>query len=435
MQTAVQIPTVLLPREDVDPATWAVIACDQFTSEPEYWADVERLVGDAPSTFRVTLPEVFLDTPEEPARLESIKATMERYLADGVLTDHRGSILVERTAAGKTRHGLMLALDLEAYDFAQGSTSLVRATEGTIVERIPPRIRVREGAPIELPHILVLIDDPDRTVIEPLVAHAAELPLLYDVDLMLGSGHLTGRAVDESLEGQLLDALAALGDQATFEAKYDLPSGTAPLVYAMGDGNHSLATAKTMWEQIKSTVGPDHPARWALVEIENIHDAGLEFEAIFRVLFDVTGDVSAALEEFYPGRVSIEQVASHDEMTSIVDAAQGPDHAVGLISPDGYAVVRISQPPSNLPVGTLQGFLDDWSAKGGFGRIDYVHGTEPVDRLGRQQGNLGFHLPAIDKGSFFKTVILDGALPRKTFSMGEAIEKRFYFEARRITEA
>lgn len=435
MQNATAIPTMLLPREGIDPAKWAVIACDQFTSEPEYWAEVAEVVGDSPSTFHIMLPEVFLDTPEEPARLESIRAAMERYLSEGVLTEHSGMILVKRDVAGKTRHGLMVALDLDQYDFNKGSTSLIRATEGTIVDRIPPRIRIRSGAPVELPHIMVLIDDPDGTVIEPLVAQADSLPKLYDFDLMLGSGHLTGYAVDdEQAQQKVLDALTQLGEAATFEGKYDLPAGTAPLVYAMGDGNHSLATAKTMWEQIKETAGPNHPARYALVELENIHDVGLEFEAIFRVLFGVQGDLAEALELYYPGQVSLEPVADVAAMTKAVDENDGQRHAIGVLGPDGYQVLYVSKPPSNLPVGTLQAFLDDWGPKGGFDRIDYVHGEDSLARLGTQPGNLGFYVPAIDKGSFFKSVIVDGALPRKTFSMGEAKEKRFYVEARRITE-
>lgn len=435
MDTGARVPTILLPRPDIDLPTWAVIACDQFTSEPEYWQQVSETVGDALSTLHLTLPEVYLDTPEEPARLASIRATMQEYLRDGVFREYQGLVMVARTVAGKTRHGLMLALDLEEYDFTRGSTSLIRATEGTIVERIPARIRIRSGAPVELPHILVLIDDPDRTVIEPLQAHEESLRTLYDVELMLDSGHLTGRAVeDPDLQQQVMKALGRLGDPETITAKYGLPDGTAPLVYAMGDGNHSLATAKTMWEQIKSTVGPDHPARYALVEIENIHDPGLDFEAIFRVVFGVAETFRNAVERRFRGHYRLEPVASFQVMTEIVDTAQGPDHAIGVVGPDGCDVLYVSEPPSNLPVGTLQVVLDDWAGAGGFARIDYVHGRDVVSRLGCQPGNLGFYLPAIDKASFFKTVLIDGALPRKTFSMGEAKEKRFYMEARRITE-
>ena len=449
MTKGVQIPTVLLPRPGVDLHKWAVIACDQFTSEPQYWAEVAETVGDAPSTYHITLPEVYLDTPEEPARVQSIKNTMHDYLDQRLFEEFTGIVLVERTVTGlggsNTRHGIMLALDLEQYDYAKDSTSLIRATEGTILERIPPRVRIRSGAPLELPHILVLIDDPAGSVVEPLVAQRTALRQLYDFDLMLDSGHLTGYAVeDQGTLAQVLAALAALGQPETFAAKYGLPAGTPPLVYAMGDGNHSLATAKAIWEELKGEVGMDHPARYALVEIENIHDEGLAFEPIFRVMFDVKHDLAQALDRFFPDRYRLVRVANAAAMTNLVDNCEceavgggRPTHAIGVFSPETCYVLYVSDPPSNLPVGTLQAFLDAWG-KGalgggsGFGKIDYVHGLDVTARLGTQAGNLGFYLPAIDKFSFFKTVILDGTLPRKTFSMGEAKEKRFYMEARRI---
>lgn len=434
MTEGVQIPTVLLPRPGVDLHKWAVIACDQFTSEPEYWAEVARIVGDAPSTYHITLPEVYLDTPEESARVQSIKRTMHSYLDQGLFEEFEGIILVERTVAGKTRHGIMLALDLERYNYATGSTSLIRATEGTILERIPPRVRIRSGAPLELPHILVLIDDPAGSVIEPLVVQRDSLRMLYDLDLMLDSGHLTGYAVeDQAITGQALAALSALGQPEAFASKYGLPIGTPPLVYAIGDGNHSLATAKAIWEDLRSEVSMNHPARYALVEIENIHDEGLDFEPIFRVLFDVREGLKAGLDRFYPDRYRLVRAANRDAMKMLVDEDRpGGAQAIGVIDPEGYYVLYVSQPPSNLPAGTLQAFLDAWDEEVGFAKIDYVHGLDVTERLGSQPGNLGFYLPAIDKHSFFKTVILDGALPRKTFSMGGAKEKRFYLEARRI---
>jgi hypothetical protein len=439
----VQIPKILLPRPGVDLTRWAVIACDQFTSEPEYWQEVADLVGDAPSTYHVILPEVYLETPEEAQRVRSIHRTMQDYLDRDQFVEHEGLILVKRTAAGKTRHGIMLALDLEQYDYSKGSTSLIRATEGTILERIPPRVRIRSGAALELPHILVLIDDPGRTVIEPLVAARHGLRKLYDFDLMLGSGHLNGYFVDDKgLEGQALAALGRLADPAAFARKYGLEPGRAVMLFAMGDGNHSLATAKAIWEQLKPQVGMDsmpgsfghHPARYALIEVENIHDEGLEFEPILRVLFDVKGDLAQALNDFYPGRCRTVACASAKEMVALVDGQRGGEHVIGVVTPLGYNVACIADPPANLPVGTLQSFLDAWGKRGGFTKIDYVHGADVAVRLGSQPGNLGFYPPAISKSDFFRTVILDGALPRKTFSMGEAKEKRFYMEARRITE-
>ncbi len=285
----------------------------------------------------------------------------------------------------------------------------------------------------------MLIDDPQRTVIEPLVAARHELPKLYDFDLMLGSGHLNGYSVaDPERESQVIAALAKLADPAVFAEKYSLDPGRAVLIFAMGDGNHSLATAKAIWEQIKAQAGMiDHPARYALVEVENIHDAGLEFEPIHRVLFDVRDDFVAALGRFYD-HCHIVRCATAQAMVGLVDQEEHPEHAFGVVTSEGFSVAFVSNPPTNLPVGTLQNFLDVWG-KGlaggqgsGYGKIDYVHGEDVTVRLGSQPGNMGFYLPAISKGAFFKTVIVDGALPRKTFSMGEAKEKRFYLEARRI---
>ena len=427
------IPQVYLPRPGVDLTKWAVIAVDQFTSEPEYWEQVEQLVGDAPSTFRITLPEIYLEKPGEAERIQAIQATTRQYLDAGILQPREGLIYVERTVNGKTRRGLMLALDLEHYDYTAGSTSLIRATEGTIVDRLPPRIKIRQGAALELPHILVLIDDPQRTVIEPLESAKTRLTQLYDFDLMLGSGHLTGYAVDDAaLEAGVIAALCGLPQPDTFAAKYDLTSDRPVLLFAMGDGNHSLATAKAIWEKIKATVGLDHPARYALVEIENVHDDGLEFEPIHRVLFGLKRDFLAALKDALGDSVAYAPAASADDMIKRVDAGQADRQLVGLVTVDGCGVIEIANATSNLPVGTLQAFLDPFLKAGGAEKIDYVHGAAVTVRLGSQPGNVGLYLPGMRKGDLFKTVILDGALPRKTFSMGEAREKRFYLEARKI---
>jgi hypothetical protein len=429
----VQVADILLPKPGTDLTKWAAIACDQFTSEPEYWQKVAELVGDAPSTFKLTLPEVYLGTEEESARVQSTRQTMRRYLDEGLLVNHEGLILVERSVDGKTRHGLMLALDLEQYDYNKGSQTLIRATEGTILDRLPPRMRIREGASLELPHILVLIDDPERTVIEPVLANASRLSKLYDFELMLDSGHLCGYSVDDpALEKQVILALEKLADPAVFAAKYQVSPDKGVLLFAMGDGNHSLATAKAIWEKIKPQVGMNHPARYALVEIENVHDEGLEFEPIHRVLFHVQQDLSTGLRHFYGDKARLIPCLSEEEMVAKVEAQTGPEHLIGLVSVGGYQILEVKEPTSNLPVGTLQGFIDHWLKKGGAEKIDYVHGQDVVCRLGSQPGNLGFYLPGMPKSDLFKTVILDGALPRKTFSMGEAKEKRFYMEARKI---
>ncbi len=430
----IQIPEILLPIKSVDPQKWAVIACDQYTSQPEYWKKVADLVGDSPSCMNLVFPEVFLGKPGEEERIKTIHASMRDYLRSNLLTSHHGMIYVERTIAGKTRRGLMLALDLEQYDYNKGSQTPIRATEGTILDRLPPRIKIRDNAPLEFPHILMLIDDPEDLVIGSVEKRKASLPTLYDFELMQSSGHLTGRSVsDPELEGQVVKGLEKLTDPEEFSKKYDLPLGTPILLFASGDGNHSLATAKACWEKLKPTVGMDHPARYALVEVENVHDKALEFEPIHRVLFNTKVDPSTALQEAFGSKICFSTVKDAKAMIAGVKSVQGPEHHFGLVTSKGCQIVSIQNPELNLPVGTLQVFLDAWVKTGDAGEIDYVHGDDIVVDLGTTPGNAGFYLAGMPKSDLFKTVIKDGSLPRKTFSMGEAHEKRFYFEARRIT--
>jgi len=429
----IQIPEVYLPKAGTDLNKWAVIACDQFTSEPEYWHDVEKIVGDAPSTLNLTFPEVHLEKPGEEQRIQSIQATMKKYMDEGILQPREGLVYVERTVGGKTRKGVILCLDLERYDYNKGSSSLIRATEGTIVDRLPPRIKIRQGAAMELPHILVLIDDPKHTVIEPLSAAKSKLEKLYDFDLMLDSGHLAGYAVNDEFENKVVAALRDLAKPETFAAKYGIGKDEPVLLFAMGDGNHSLATAKAIWEKNKSQVGMDHPSRYALVEIENVHDEGLEFEPIHRVLFGLKKDLFAALKKTFGDNLTYAEAPSAEAMVKRVNATHGAKQAIGLVGGGkNFTVVEIAHASSNLAVGTIQSFLDTFLKEGGAEKIDYVHGEDVVVRLGWQAGNAGFYLAGMHKSDLFKTVILDGALPRKTFSMGEAREKRFYMEARKI---
>ena len=432
----IQIPQVYLPKPGIDPQKWAVIACDQFTSEPEYWNDVEKIVGDAPSTLRLTFPEVYLEGEGGDERIQNIQAAMKKYMDDGLLQPFDGFVYVERkTPHGKTRKGVMLCLDLEAYDYNKGSSSLIRATEGTIVDRLPPRIKIREGAMLEFPHILVLIDDPQKTVIEPLTVAKEKFETLYDFELMLGSGHLAGYAVNADFESQVVEALRGLAKPETFAAKYDVDKSLPVLLFAMGDGNHSLATAKAIWEKIKGEVGMDHPARYALVEIENVHDEALEFEPIHRVVFGLKKDIFAEMQSFFGENYKYTAAASGAEMIQRVDSAEGTKQLIGVVGGgQQFGVIEIANPPTNLAVGTIQSFLDPFVKNGGAEKIDYVHGEDVVERLSLQSGNVGFYVAGMHKNELFKTVILDGALPRKTFSMGEAKEKRFYVEARKITK-
>jgi hypothetical protein len=432
----VQIPQLYLPRQDINLTQWAVIACDQFTSQPEYWQHVESIVGYAPSTFHLTLPEIYLEQPGLEDRIQHIRASMRKYLDGGIFEPYEGLIYIERTVAGRTRRGLLLTLDLECYDYHKGSSSLIRATEGTILERIPPRLRIREGAQLELPHILVLIDDPLCTVIEPIGRNKEKLLKRYDFNLMLDSGHLAGYLVtDPALEMAVVRALEALAEPEGFARKYGVGPENRVLLFGMGDGNHSLATAKAYWEKLKPHVGIDHPARYALVEIENVHDEALVFEPIHRVLFGVTKDLHKAMSDYFRGSlISFYNVENKAALLAKVEHNLNPVQSIGLIGSQGYTLIELGETGSNLPVGSLQDFLDVFLKNGGAERIDYVHGVEVVCSLGAKPGNAGFYLPAMPKSDLFKTVILDGALPRKTFSMGEAREKRFYLESRKISE-
>jgi hypothetical protein len=443
-----RLPRLCLPRPGLDLEKWAVIACDQHTAEPAYWQQVEQVVGDTPSTLHLIFPEVHLEAGDRAQRVARIQATMRRYLADGLLVEHAGPVLVERTVDGRTRRGLMLELDLEHYDFSPDSTSLVRPTEGTIVARLAPRIEVRRGAELELPHILVLIDDREGTVIEPIAAARDRLLKLYETELMLGGGHVAGHAVDAPRAAAAAAALAALGTPEAMARRYGVAAPTPPMLFAVGDGNHSLATAKSIWQQMKAEgAAADHPARFALVEVENIHDPALHFAPIHRLLAGVRADVRVALAGAFGGRLAVEEVPSAAAMQARVQAtdtdaagagkvgsATAPAlQAFGLVEPGPrFAVVRIAEPPATLAAGTVQAFVDDFVERGGAANIDYLHGDETLERLAQQPGHAGFHLGTVGKGELLKRVLAEGPLPRKTFSMGEAHEKRYYVEARRI---
>ena len=411
---------ILLPK-DADMTRWAVVACDQFTSQPAYWQAVEETVGDAPSTLRMILPEARLNDPDVDSHIASINESMQRYLDEGVFRELPSSLVyIERTQSdGRVRRGLIGMVDLEQYDFTPGSGALIRATEGTVLSRIPPRVRVRRDAPIELPHVMLLIDDPARAVIEPLAAESAQMEKLYDFDLQQGGGHLTGWRLTAAQTDAAADALAGLCTAAEMERKYGMKNA-APLLFAVGDGNHSLATAKQCYENLKK-VTPEAewarlPARYALVEVVNNHDGALTFEPIHRVVFGVEPEkLLAAFKTYYPG--------AHE--------GAGEGHTIAYTYEGHTGAVTVPQPKMQLAVGTLQAFLDDYVKENG-GEVDYIHGDEVTDELGARPGNIGFKLPAMGKEQLFKTVMADGVLPRKTFSMGHAQDKRYYVEARRI---
>ena len=435
MYTPVKLPKLLMPRDGLDLSKWAVIACDQYTSQPDYWEKANAYVGDAPSTLRLTLPEIYLEQPDVAQRTAAIQQTMVNYQQDGTLTEYApGMMLVERTTASGTRRGVVLAFDLEAYDYNPGSQSLIRPTEKTVVERIPPRLAVREGASLELPHIMLLIDDPSRTILEPLFTKKDSFRKAYDTDLMLDGGHVTGWFVPEGDEtAALIARLDTLSDPDAFRKKYGLSDNRAVLPYAVGDGNHSMATAKANWERIKATLSEseqqDHPARFVLAEVVNIHDDSLEIEGIHRVLFHIhPREVFQAADEFF---------RLHGGMAYCGDPKTAPSTNVQVfpcLFHGEKVTLCIVDSPWALPVATLQNFLDDFLEKNPKSHIDYIHGADVVAELAQDARNMGFLLPDPAKEDLFRGVILDGVLPRKTFSMGEAQEKRYYMEARKIVK-
>jgi uncharacterized protein (DUF1015 family) len=402
---------ILLPHE-ADLQKWAVIACDQFTSDPAYWQRVRAVAGQAPSTIHMILPEAELDS-HDASSVEAINATMERYQAEGVFDVYPNAyVYVERTLEnGSVRPGLVGMVDLEQYDYTHGSGSAIRATEMTVLERIPPRKMVRKDAPIELPHVLMLCDDEKFELIEPLASMKEALPKLYDFDLMENGGHITGWLVQGAAAEAFNNRLSAYTE--TYEGKYPDLDG-AKVLLAVGDGNHSLATAKSCYEDLKAA-NPNqefttHPARFALVELENIHDPSLSFEPIHRVLFDI--DQEKLMKD-------LEAICA-DEGFEIT-----------LVFGNQQRSVCLDRSRGELAVAILQEFLDQW-LRNNPGKIDYIHGEEDVAVLSRADNTLGFLLPGMEKSQLFRGVIAGGVLPRKTFSMGHAREKRYYLEGRRI---
>ena len=419
----VSVPVICLPQPSADFYKWAVVACDQYTSQPEYWEQTASIVGQEPSALQITLPEIYLEHPGELCvddRISCVNASMRSYLDRGVLRRlPRGWVVLDRsTPLHPSRKGLVLAIDLEQYDFTPGNRKLVRATEGTVLDRIPPRLKIRRDAPLELPHVMLLIDDPDHTVIDPLLADAASQPPLYDTDLMQNGGHIRGWFVPGQSAAILraLQAMAALGSLADHQ-----------LLFAVGDGNHSLATAKAHWENLRSHVSPDHPARYALAEVVNIHDAGLEFEPIHRVVFGLDADrFLAEAAVFYNDQGFAADEIDPGKARTVSDHVQ----TFPLFWQNRCWQITLSQPAHQLAAGSLQALLDNLQSRS-LGRVDYIHGDNIVHSLAAQ-GNLGLLLPALDKSAFFATIARDGILPRKTFSMGEANEKRYYIECREI---
>ena len=383
-----------MPKKDIE--KWAVIACDQYTSDAQYWKKVESTVGEAPSALNIILPEIYLDETEE--RVEKINSTMSEYLAGDVFDTYKDSMVyVERKlSGGKLRRGIVGMIDLEEYDYRAGSDALIRATEQTVAERIPPRVKIRRNAPLEIPHVMLFVNDPENKLLGSLSFKRNELFKAYDFWLMQNGGAIAGYIV----KGEDCDKV-----NATLESLND--NG---FLFAVGDGNHSLATAKECYKLNKNQA-----SRYALVEIVNIYDEAIEFEPIYRVLFNC--NKAHLLSEMKKQLV----------FTENSDNA----HAFEMIDSMDSEMLYI-KPTSKLPVGTLQSFLDDYIKNNPEVKIDYIHGIEDTKKLCRTENTVGFIFDGMKKSELFEAVSADGSLPRKTFSMGHADDKRFYIEARKL---
>ncbi len=390
---------ILLPKNatEEDMKKWAVIACDQYTSDEEYWEDVKEIVGDAPSTLNIMLPEIYLEK-DNTEKINKINATMQEYLDKDMFKEYKDAMIyVERQVGDKVRKGLVGMVDLEDYDYTPGSQTLIRATEATIIDRLPPRIEIRKNAPLEMPHILMLFNDANKTIVAPLEASKDELEVVYDFDLMKDGGHITGYLLTKEMQQDVEKALDKFAEE------------NDGLQFAVGDGNHSLAAAKACYERDKNPLN-----RYALVEIENVHNSAQEFESIFRVLFNV--DADNFLEEF-------KEYTKKNGMGGM----QKFKYYAG--EEEGEFEVKAT---AKLPVGTLQEFIDLYIEENPEVRVDYIHGQNVVKKLAKKENTLGLIYEGIKKDNFFDAIIQDGSLPRKTFSMNEADEKRFYVETRRI---
>ena len=420
---------ILLPDEEIPVEQWACLACDQFTSQPEYWQRAEALVREKPSALHIVLPEIYLGEADLPQRIEQIHRAMEEYAEKYLTRQVEGFVYLERDLGGGcVRQGLVGMVDLEAYDYNPGSSTPIRPTENTVVERIPPRLAVRRDALLESPHVMMLVDDEEHSLIEPLAACKAGLRPLYSGRLMLDGGSVRGWAVEsEEHCRRIQTVLAQLGSAQRFDRKYPQASGQPPLTLAVGDGNHSLATAKAWWEEIKPTLSEqereDHPARFCLVEVCNVHSPAITVEPIHRVLFGAGG------RDFLEGFKALCREEGL-ELRLGDAAANCPQQAV-LNWGEGEVLLGFAAPREPLTVGTVEHLLGLCLAKGLGSRVDYIHGSVAARNLARE-GAVAFLLPAFDKSDLFRGVVLGGVLPRKTFSMGHATEKRYYLECRRI---
>ena len=393
---------ILIPKEQLE--KWAVIACDQFTSNDDYWDKTEEFVGDANSTLRITFPEIYLEKVDNQTKINEINSCMVDYLNKEIFNEYKDSMIyIERTQPdGRIRQGIVGAVDLEAYVYQKGSKKLIRATEGTIIERIPPRVKIRKDASLESPHIILLIDDIDKKIIEPLAQNKHKMTKIYDFDLMMGGGHICGYLIDSNNVERIIS-----------EFENICQSSENPLLFAVGDGNHSLATAKECYELSKSQNKDTTLSRYALAEIENIHSEALDFEPIYRVMFSV--DVENVIKE-------MNEYFRTETANSVIKYFYGKKEGS----------VNVNIPSDKLSTGVIQEFIDSYINKYPTTKLDYIHGIEHTKELAEKENTIGFIYDGISKDNFFEMVKATGSLPRKTFSMGESMDKRYYLECRKI---
>ena len=432
----IKVPEILLPKNK-DMSVWSVIACDQYTQDISYWKKAADCAGNSPSTLNLILPEVYLESPDRTERIQNIRKTMKNYLSDGIFDDEKEEfIYIERkTGYGRIRKGLVVAVDLDCYEWKPMSKALIRATEATIESRIPPRKEIRKNASLESPHIMLLVNDPSHSLVEKTGELVKNNEPVYDSDLMLDAGHITGWTVSSE---QDMDCVHSALEN--LKKANSAPDGTS-FLFAVGDGNHSLATAKAVWDEYKAETGlSDSPVRYALVEIVNIYDAGLTFEPIHRVLFGIDADkLSSYVQNKLGGTMS--SCTSADELERKVKNSSASFGFVSKAEDGKDKFILLETPVKELAVSRLQPVLDECIASCNKDSkaevsIDYIHGSDEVFRLGAQdrkeKRTVSILLPPVAKDSFFATINSRGPLPRKSFSMGEASEKRFYLECRKL---
>lgn len=413
MKSSVKVPKILLPKSGIDMNKWSVIACDQFTSQPAYWESVKQAVGESVSTLKMIFPEVYLEDKDKASRIKSINETMKSYLEGDVFEEFEGFILVERTTPdGQKRLGLVIAIDLEDYEYTPENDALIKATEKTVVERLPARIEVRKGACLESPHIMMLMDDRKSKIIENLHNQADNLPLAYDFTLNMGGGSIKGYKIEKTLCEKVISQIDSLLSKDELVEKY---GSAKPILFAVGDGNHSLATAKECWNNIKRTLNEEeqcaHPARYALCELVNLHDSSLQFQPIHRAVFNVGGEFLQYMQS---------NLAKLDGKNSVKVEFKGKEYSW-----------QVSDNASDA-IADIQHFMDEYGARHKDMIIDYIHGDAHLKEVAESKDAVAVYMPCLEKQGLFDYVVRRGVLPRKSFSMGHAEDKRYYLECRAL---